>query len=213
MTASLLVRLVPVEVDGPSARELARREIAKPIYQEQLPGPVERLRDWVAERFGSALDSAGSVSPAGIWGWIALLLIIGLAIAAIGVRVGGVRRSAAVGGTNLLESRLSAAAHRSEAEAHARAGRWPEAVRERLRAIVRTAEEAGVIEARPGRTTEEIAADCGTALPSLAGDFVAAARAFDDIWYGGRPGTSEAYTVMTRLDDRLRRAGRVEVVR
>lgn len=208
-----LLNSVPVELDGPAARDHARREIAKPIYQADAPNPLERLRDWVADRIGSAIDHTASLSPAGIWGWFALLLVVGLAVAAIGFRVGGIRRAAAIDTGTLLDTRLSAAGHRAAAEDHAQAGRWPEAVRERLRAVVRVAEELGVIESRPGRTADEIATDVGSSMPSLAADFAVAARSFDDIWYGGRTGTPEAYATVVRLDERMSRAGRAELVR
>jgi hypothetical protein len=47
---------------------------------------------------------------------------------------------------------LTAQAHRELAEAAAGEGRWADAVRERLRAVVRELESRGALDPRPGRT-------------------------------------------------------------
>jgi hypothetical protein len=54
---------------------------------------------------------------------------------------------------------LSAQGHRELAEAAAREGRWADAVRERLRAVVRDLESRGALDPRPGRTAGEVARD------------------------------------------------------
>ncbi|WP_205315327.1 DUF4129 domain-containing protein, partial [Nonomuraea lactucae] len=42
------------------------------------------------------------------------------------------------------------------------------------------------------------------ALPGFADELAAAARSFDDVTYGGVPGTRAAYDAMRDLDERLR---------
>jgi hypothetical protein len=76
-------------------------------------------------------------------------------------------------------------------------GRYPEAIRQRLRDIIRDLVAAGVIEAQPGWTAAELAASAAAQRPGLAWPFGAATELFSEIWYGDRPaGPSQ--------DDRMR---------
>ena len=71
----------------------------------------------------------------------------------------------------------------------AAAGRYAEAVRERLRAIVRDLIERAVIPHTPGWTVTELAAAAGRARPALSPPLRGAADVFSEIWYGLRPAT------------------------
>jgi hypothetical protein len=84
---------------------------------------------------------------------------------------------------------LSAAAFLSLADQLAAKGRYAEAVRERLRAIVRELIDARLIDNRPGWTVTELAAAAVTARPPVRPGLDAASRLFSDIWYGQRPAT------------------------
>ena len=192
------------------ARELARRELEKQIYHRDDPSIVERILDKINEWIDSltrTVSGAGEQSTSG--GWIALAVIGGLLIlVAIAVmwRLGAVRGEAARKGALLDDEPMTAKDHRAAAERHAAVGEWPEAIRERLRAIARDLEERIVLEPRPGRTADELAAEAGSALPEVAEEFAAAVRVFDDVWYGGRPGTADGYALLVRLDERVRAA-------
>lgn len=72
----------------------------------------------------------------------------------------------------------------------AAAGRFAEAVRERLRAIVRDLIERGVIPHTPGWTVTELAAAAGSVVPPVAPALRSAAELFSEIWYGQRPATA-----------------------
>jgi hypothetical protein len=72
----------------------------------------------------------------------------------------------------------------------AAAGRYAEAVRERLRAVVRDLIERGVLPHSPGWTVTELARAAGQARPTLAAPLSAAVDIFSEIWYGLRPATS-----------------------
>lgn len=100
----------------------------------------------------------------------------------------------------------SAADHRSAADAHAAAGRWTEAVQERMRAVVRSLEERTLLDPRPGRTADEAAAEAALSLPDHAADLRAAARTFDDVTYGGRTADADTYARLRALDLTLERA-------
>lgn len=68
----------------------------------------------------------------------------------------------------------------------AAAGRYAEAVRERLRAMVRELIERDVIPHVPGWTVTELAAAATTARPALTPALRAAVDIFSEIWYGLR---------------------------
>lgn len=77
------------------------------------------------------------------------------------------------------------------ADRYAAEGRWAEAVRERLRAIVRELAERGVIEHVPGWTVTELARAAVTARPALGPALGDAAAVFSGIWYAQRPAAAE----------------------
>ena len=69
-------------------------------------------------------------------------------------------------------------------------GRYAEAIRERLRGIVRELVDAGVVTNQPGWTVTELASAAGHARPPVRPPLSAASRLFSDIWYGQRPATA-----------------------
>jgi hypothetical protein len=73
----------------------------------------------------------------------------------------------------------------------AAAGRYKEAVRERLRAIVRDLIEREIIPFRPGWTVTELAASAAQARPAVAPPLAAAVDVFSLIWYGLVPARAE----------------------
>lgn len=90
---------------------------------------------------------------------------------------------------------------RSLADRYAAAGQYAEAIRERLRAIVRTLVDGGVIDHVPGATITELAADVGTARPALAAPMAEAAAIFSDIWYAQQPAGPQHDARMRALAD------------
>jgi hypothetical protein len=72
----------------------------------------------------------------------------------------------------------------------AAAGRFAEAVRERLRAIVRELIEREVIEHRPGWTVTELANAASQARPEAAAPLRSAVETFSLIWYAQSPATA-----------------------
>ena len=199
---------VPVDLGRDAARDAARQELAKQVYQDQRPGPFQRLFTWLAQKLVAALDHASGVTPGGVLGLVLLVVVVVLVVVAIRLRTGPMTRTR--GGTPLFVGRTrSADEHRREADAHAAAGRWAEAVRERMRAIVRGLEERALVDERPGRTADEAAAEAGTALPECAADLRRAARLFDEVWYGRHPADAETYTLVRSTDEKVRTSRRV----
>jgi hypothetical protein len=76
---------------------------------------------------------------------------------------------------------------RSRADAYATDGRFAEAVRERLRAIVRELVDGGVIPHHPDWTITELAGAAAVVEPALRPALSGASTIFSDIWYGQRP--------------------------
>ncbi|MER8092362.1 DUF4129 domain-containing protein [Streptomyces goshikiensis] len=196
----------PVTTPRDPAREAAERELSKPVYHQNDPGLVERALDrfweWADELFGRA----SGATPGGGLGLLAIILLALLVIAALWWRLGTPHRTATDPGTLFDDGPRSAAGHRAAAEAHATAGRWTEAVQERMRAVVRSLEERTLLDPRPGRTADEAAAEAAGPLPRHAADLRAAARAFDDVTYGGRTGDPDTYARLRTLDLALERA-------
>jgi hypothetical protein len=69
-------------------------------------------------------------------------------------------------------------------------GRFAEAVRERLRAMVRALIETGTLADRPGWTVSEVVRATAAVRPGSAAPMDGAARIFSDIWYGQRAATA-----------------------
>ena len=195
-----MIASVPVDLGRDQAAQLAREELAKQVYRDAGPGLVERLVRWLLEQAGRLLDGAAGVSPGGYSGLVVVLLLVAAAVVAVRLKVGPLGRRAAREEALFVGRTRTAAQHRAAADAHAAAGAWAEAVRERLRAVVRSLEERAVLDERAGRTADEAAAEAGRALPSCAAGLRAAAVLFDEIWYGGRPAGPESYAALRDLD-------------
>ena len=201
-----MIASVPVELGRDEAAQLAREELAKQIYRDAGPGLVERLVRWLLEQAGRLLDGAAGVSPGGYAGLVVVLLLVAAAVVAVRLKVGPLGRRAAREEALFVGRTRTAAQHRAAADAHAATGAWAEAVRERLRAVVRSLEERAVLDERPGRTADEAAAEAGRALPSCAAGLRSAAVLFDEVWYGGRPAGPESYAALRDLDARVQAA-------
>ncbi|MFG2997195.1 DUF4129 domain-containing protein [Streptomyces sp. NPDC048340] len=190
----------PVTTGRDAAREAAEHELSKPVYHQNDPGLLQRAMDRFWEWVGDLLDRASGSAPGGTLGLVAIAVLIVLAVTALWWRLGTPRRGAAGAGDLFDDGIRSAADHRAAAEAHASAGRWTEAVQERMRAVVRALEERTLLDPRPGRTADEAAAEASASLPDHTAELRAAARAFDDVTYGGRPGDADTYARLRTLD-------------
>ncbi|MFE6533520.1 DUF4129 domain-containing protein [Streptomyces rochei] len=195
----------PVTVPRDPAREAARRELSKRMYHENDPGWFQRALntfwDWIDDLF----SSAASATPGGTLGLVVVIVALLAVIGALWWRLGTPRRGP-VSAPALFDDRpRSAADHRAAAEAHAAQGHWNQAVQERMRAVVRALEERALLDVRPGRTADEAATEAGRALPDHGDRLRAAARDFDDVTYGGRPGTEQSYRRLADLDRDLER--------
>ncbi|GIJ51050.1 hypothetical protein Val02_79360 [Virgisporangium aliadipatigenens] len=90
-------------------------------------------------------------------------------------------------------------------------GRFAEAVRERLRGMVRELIELRVLEHSPGLTVTELAAVAVARRPQVAAPLTEAGMIFSDIWYGERPAGAEHDARMKELAGTLSAALRTPV--
>jgi hypothetical protein len=193
----------PITIGRNDAQDAARHELSKRVYHLGDKPLLIRAYDWLMDRLGHLLDRAAGASPGGALGLVIIALVVVALVVVIARRVGAPGRRPAT--QPLFETGpVSAAEHRRRADEHAAAGRYDEAVRERLRAVVRELETRGVLEPRPGRTADEAAAEAGAAYPEIGPHLRTAVRVFDEIWYGGRTATAEDDTQLRDVDSRLR---------
>lgn len=195
---------VPVELGREAARDAAHQELSRQVYQQARPGLVERALQWLYEHIVELLNNVGNASPGGYAGVIAIVLLVVAAIVAVRLKVGPFGKTRRVEEALFVGGPRSAAEHRRAADAHAAAGEWAEAVRDRLRAVIRSLEERALLDPRPGRTADEAAVEAGAALPDCSASLRAGARVFDDIWYGGRVASASSDQVLRDLDERVR---------
>jgi hypothetical protein len=193
-----------VSPDRDEARRWAEEELSKPKYPDAQPSWLEQVwrdfLDWLAS-LGSDSASPGN--------GIAIPLIIALAVVLIVVAIIVVRprlntrRRKPVSDVFGNEPVADAAVYRQRAAAAADDGDWPAAVVEQFRAVVRSAEERDVIEARPGRTADEAAAQLGGAFPAAQLRLADAARVFDAVLYGGMPADRSDFEAVRAVDSEL----------
>ncbi|WP_265868018.1 DUF4129 domain-containing protein [Streptomyces sp. SKN60] len=196
----------PVDIPRVPAREAAERELSKPMYHENDPSLLQRVLDRFWDWVDGLFDAASGATPGGVIGLVAVVIVVLALVAALWWRLGTPRLTPAAGGDSLFDDGpRTAAEHRAAAARHASAGQWNQAVQERMRAIVRALEERTLLEPRPGRTADEAAAEAGRHLPVHADALRAAARAFDDVTYGGRSADQPAYRRIEQLDTALER--------
>ncbi len=85
----------------------------------------------------------------------------------------------------------------SLADRLAAAGRYAEAIRQRLRDVIRDLVEAKVLAPQPGWTAAELAVLAAAQRPAVGAPLSAATELFSEIWYGARPAGAAQ-------DDRMR---------
>ncbi|MFE0380462.1 DUF4129 domain-containing protein [Streptomyces inhibens] len=197
---------IPVRTPRLPAREAAERELSDPRYHQHDPNPLQRALDWLWERVDELFRAASGATPGGWIGLLAIAAFVLLLAVALRLRLGAVRRTPTTGGALFADAPRTAAEHRSAADRHAAEGRWNQAIQDRMRALVLALEERALLTPGPGRTADEAATEAGQTLPRYADQLRTAARTFDDVTYGGRAGTEQAYTLLAHLDTDLQQA-------
>lgn len=187
------------------ARDAARRELGKRIYHADDPSLVQRVIQWLTDWIGYLVGAASQHLPGGRPAIVALVVLLVLIVVAVRMGIGPVHRRGPRRAL-LTETPRSADDHRAAADDHAARGDYAQAIAERLRAIAADLDARAIVTARPGLTADELAAQAAAALPAYAGRLHAAARLFDDVWYGDHPATAEGDATLRTLDTDLRTA-------
>ncbi len=178
-----VVRILSDPVSGHDARRAAQQELSRPEYHRDDPSALTRATDWI-------LDQLGRLGGASV-GQSALFVLAVILVAAVLLMIARAGRPArghrpATAGADPLRPATSRD-HAEAAEEFARNGQYAQALQEWLRATVRTLEDRGVLNPRPGRTADDIARTAGAQLPQAAVVLRTATDAFDAIWFGARP--------------------------
>lgn len=192
----------PVLPDREEARRWAEEELAKPEYRDASPGWLENLWQSILEWLRS-LDRGPSPDTAAAGPWIGVAIAVLIAAAIILARP---RLNARAKGTRDVfdaDPTVSAAGYRQRAAAAASAGDWTAAVVDCFRALVRTAEDRNVLDARPGQTADEVAYELSRFFSTEARRLADAARTFDGLRYGNEPASEASYAAMLELDSAL----------
>lgn len=196
---------VPVQPDADEARRLLQDELAKGVYRQAEPSLLERAWTAVLTWLGELLGQIRSVD-AGV-GTILLAVgagvVIAVAVLLIKPRLNAVRRPDPT--VFLVQSGLSAQAHRDTAEAAARTGNWDEALTERFRAITRAAEERVILDEQAGRTAVEVAHRLQDLFAAQSEELHWLAERFNEVHYGSRPAGQPDYRRAAELDLELQR--------
>jgi len=178
-----------------AAQILARRELSKVSIWARILHDIAQL-----------FSTSANVVPGGWFG----LVVFGVIIVVIVIAVVNWARPAAgrrIRARSVLGGKArTAEEYRRSAAGFAEAGDYGQAIIEAVRAIAAECEERGILRPWPGRTADELAAEAGGELPALAADLRAVTRLFDDVRYGGRPGTQAGYELACRVDGSVRTA-------
>jgi hypothetical protein len=195
----------PVLPGADEARRWAAEELAKSEYREAEPGWLDSLwrsfLDWLQSLNGP--PGADSPAPSPVIG-IVIAVVIAVAVILARPRLNPRARQA----KEVFEpdSALTASDYRQRAEASAVAGKWGDAVVDRFRALVRSAEDRVVLEPQPGRTADEAAFALSRPFPAEAARLAQAARTFDAVRYGNWTAGSPDYEALSLLDTVLEAA-------
>jgi len=183
-------------------QRLAKNELSKSIYHPQ-PSLAQRAAHFVIDWLGRLFRATQGL-PGGWWGFVVLIALAVLLVAVVLGRAGPVARARRRRGEPAVISPAGTARdHRESAARLAEAGDYTAAICERVRAIAAELDERGVLAPRIGRTADEFAAEAGRALPPHASGLLGAARLFDEVRYGRRPGTRPGYDRVTDLYTRI----------
>jgi len=186
-----------------AAQHLARAELAKPEYHRHV-SLTEAVILAVLRFLTRIVNAASGAVPGGWWALVALAAIAVLVAAGVLKWIGPLARTHRHSGPLAAEGEARTARHhRQEAQRLAGAGDYTAATIECVRAIAAELEERGILPPRIGRTADEFAAEAGRALPAHADALRDAARQFDDIRYGQRPGSRAGYERLSELDRRI----------
>lgn len=196
----------PIEPDADQARDWAREELSKRVYEEAQPGLLDRfwarVGKWLNELFEDA-DGLGA-GPGVLILVLAAVVLVAVAILVIRPRLNAsVKKRTGVFAHDVVER---ATDHRIRAEQAAAEHRWNDALAESFRAMVRSAEERVIFDARPARTAAEAGTRLAAAFPDHRPGITWIQQRFDEVLYGKAVATEPDYGRAAALDTALEAA-------
>jgi Domain of unknown function (DUF4129) len=192
----------PVLPGAEEARRWAAEELAKSEYRDAEPGWLDSLwrsfLDWLLSLDGPANEPGPVPSPV-----IGIVIAVVIAVAVILARPRLNPKTRQRKEVFEPDAELTASGYRLRAEASAAAGKWGDAVVDRFRALVRSAEDRTVLDPQPGRTADEVVLALSVPFPTEAARLDQAARTFDAVRYGNWTAGSSDYQAIAGLDQHL----------
>lgn len=165
-------------------RQITESVLSRPEFAEARPSWWDRFVSDVIDAIARFVEVVGAGDRGSIIGAVVLLSV---AVAAVVVTLRFTRtvrsdpsRRVAVEG----DVGKSALQWRREAQEHADAGRWREAVRCRYREVLAHLAAAGLVEEVAGRTSGEYLAVVSDTAPTARDAFSDVTRRFEVAWYG-----------------------------
>lgn len=194
----------PVVPDDDEARRWLVDELAKGPYQEAEPNIIERIIAAILEWLGSLLEGLRPLEagPGTLLLALGAAVVIAAAVWLVRPRLNA-RRKVDSGGVFASDTVRTALEHRQLAVSAAASKDWDTALTERLRAVIRSAEERGVIDSQPGRTAGETAVQLRTAFGPSAAETSWLADRFNEVHYGSQAADAQDYRRATAIDDLL----------
>lgn len=203
---ALVSAAVPPQPDPDDARRLAEEELSRHVYDAAQPTVIDRIAGAVVDFFDSLTLRGVGVSWSPII--VVLVIVVIAALVVVGLLVWGrpklahrqPRPSALLFGEDDLRS---SAELRADADAHAEAGRWEEAIADRFRALARAMDERDILDPVPGMTAVGLSGIAAGFFPSHEAGLRTSASHFDDVRYLRRPGTAQMYADVVASDDAI----------
>jgi hypothetical protein len=194
----------PLLPEPDDARRELVRELTGADYAAARPTWLDRAAqafwDWIAGiRFGG---TEGAPAAALL---VALIVVVAIVVVVFVVygRPRLDRRSDSVGRVFGLDDDRDADSLRAAARAAAARGDHATAVAESFRAMTRALVDRDAITTSPGTTANGVGDRAGRVFPDRVTELRAAARAFDEVRYLGRPGSDADYRAVAELDRTL----------
>lgn len=188
--------------DRDQARQLLHDELSGTEYQRQFTGPVREAIDdflrWLQE---DALDFGIVNVPAGPL--VVVLLLVAAIVTIVLVVRPRLQRSGSSGHQVDIAVGVTAEQLRHRADRHAQQGHYDDAARDRFRALVRGAEERGLLRSAQGRTATELAGRLAGLYGDHADQLRSAAELFNRSRYGSTQLSAEHDQQLRTLDTEL----------
>jgi hypothetical protein len=181
----------PRSADVGGARDAARQILTRNEFKPPDENPIRRAVDWILDKLGRFLAKLFGVFGGGGGGSLIAWVILALAVAGVVMLVvRRIKRGPVVkveARTVVIDRSREPSDWRTEADEHARHGRFRDALRCRYRALVGDLARRGLLDEIPGRTTGEERGQLRTTAPVAAPEFTDATDLFDRAWYGDEP--------------------------